>query len=168
VFFNAGGGNFGPPVSYAPRNYPSNYPYGGKSAVVDADRDGDLDILAPGPLVFSNTTRQIARGSIPRPGQPASIDLYGTPGSAWFLWASNGTASIPLPPWGTVLIDPASAQLVAMGSFSPATTTLPGTATVGATVPNNPALVGWTTYWQSIDAAQMRVTNRLSVTVQSY
>ena len=32
-------------------------------------------------------------------------------------------------------------------------------------MPNNPALVGWTTWWQSIDAAQMRLTNRIPITV---
>ena len=65
-----------------------------------------------------------------------------------------------------MLIDPASAQLGAMGSFSPPT--LPGTATFGVTVPNNPALAGWTTFWQAIDAAQMRFTNRITVTVMGY
>ena len=117
-----------------------------------------------------NTTRQIAHGSIPRPGRPASIDLYGTPSGAWFLFASNGTTSFPFPPFGTVLIDPASAQLFAMGSVR--RTARPplsrdGVA-IGATVPNNPALIGWTTYWQAVDAAQMRLTNRVTITVMGY
>ena len=139
VMLNGGGGVFGPPISYRPR--------GGSSQPIlaDVDRDGDPDAINGGPVVLMNTTRQIAHGSIARPGRPASIDLYGTAGGAWFLWASNGTNTLPFPPWGTVLIDPASAQLGAMGQFAGSTAPLPGTATFGVTVPNNPALVGWTT-----------------------
>jgi hypothetical protein len=169
VFFNAGGGNFGPPVSYLPRPMfaATGLPIP-RSIVVDVDHDGDLDIVAPGPVVLVNTTRQIAHGSVPRPGRPASIDLYGTPGAPWFLWASNGTTSFPFPPWGTVLIDPASAQLGALGQFPGSTSPLAGTATLSVLVPNNPALLGWTTYWQAIDAGQMRFTNRITVTVMSF
>ena len=169
VFFDAGGLSFGPPVSYLPRNSVATTPPDGlASAVVDADRDGDLDILAPGPLVLSNTRRQIARGSIARPGRPASIDLYGTPGGGWFLWAANGPTSLPFLPWGIVQIDLASALLGGMGTFTGPMAPLPGTATLSAIVPNNPALIGWTTYWQSVDAAQMRLTNRLAITVLNY
>src|SRR4029078_1327654 len=97
-----------------------------------------------------NTTRQIAHGSIARPGRPASIDLYGTPGGGWVLWASNGSASFPVPAWGTVLIASGSAQLGAMGTFPAAGSPLSGAATFGVMVPNNPSLVGWTSWWQAI------------------
>ena len=62
-----------------------------------------------------------------------------------------------------MFIDPASAQLGGLSTFSPA-----GTASVSALVPNNPALVGWTTYWQAIDVAAMRFTNRITITVAGY
>jgi FG-GAP-like repeat len=168
VMYNAGGGVFGPPQSTLYRGWiaPTSWevPY---SSVADVDRDGDLDILAPGPRILLNTTRQLARASIPRPGRPGSVDLYGTPGGAWFLFGSTGTTSFPFAPWGNVLIDPASAQLGAMGLFAAAGPTA-GTASFGVTLPNNPALVGSTTYWQAIDAVQMRFTNRLTVTVMGY
>ena len=164
VMFNAGGGAFGPPVSYlAPTTVSPLSTDLPRSFAFDADRDGDVDLATPGPVMLSNTTRQIARGSIARPGRPASIDLYGTPGGAWLLFGAPAPAQFPLPPWGTVFIDPASAQLGAMGTFTPA-----GTASVSALVPNNPALVGWTTWWQAIDVAAMRFTNRLSITVAGY
>ena len=169
VMLNAGGGVFGPPQPYLPRQLTNILsPQIPESAVVDLDKDGDPDIVAPGPIIFMNTTRQIAHGSIARPGRPASIDLYGTPSGAWFLWGSNGTASLPLPPWGTVFIDPASAQLGAMGQFAGPTAPLPGTASLSVLVPNNPALVGWTTYWQAAEASQMRFTNRITITVMGY
>jgi FG-GAP-like repeat len=169
VMFNGGNGVFGAPVSYLPRVtapptwYWLDIP---TSTLTDLDRDGDPDIAYSG-VVSMNTTRQLARASIPRPGRPGSVDLYGTPGGAWFLFGSTGTTSFPYPPWGNVLIDPASAQLGAMGLFAAAGPTA-GTASFGVTLPNNPAIVGSTTYWQAIDAVQMRFTNRLTVTVMGY
>ena len=170
VMLNTGGGVFGPPQPYLPRQRTNILsPQIPESAVVDLDKDGDPDIVALGPVIFMNTTRQIAHGSIARPGRPASIDLFGTPSGAWFLWASNATTSFPMPPWGTVLIDPASAQLGAMG---------PVRGTDGAAPRDRdrcrfscrtiPALVGWTTYWQAVEAAQMRLTNRITITVLGY
>ena len=107
IMRNSGGGVFAPPESYLPRSVLTPLALDPPASdVVDFDRDGDLDLLAPGPLVLANLTRQIARGSIPRPGRPASIDLYGTPGAPWFLFASDGTAAFTYPPFGNVLIDP--------------------------------------------------------------
>ena len=80
--------------------------------------------------------------------------------------ASNGTASFPLPPFGNVLIEPTSAFLVATGAFTPGPN--PGTASVGAIVPNDPLLVGWTSFWQAVDIDRAETTNRLTITVQSY
>ena len=160
---------FGPPIDILPRaaGVPTNFDIQ-TSWVADLDRDGDPDILAPGPIVVSNVSRQIAHGWWARPGRPASIDLYGTPGGAWALFASNGTASFPFAPLGNVLIDPASAVLFATGSFGGPLGTNAGAASLSATVPNNPALVGWTTYWQAVDATPLKVTNRITITVQSY
>jgi FG-GAP-like repeat len=179
VMRNAGGGVFGPPESYLPRAVtPTSWFELPEAVVADVDRDGDADLVTigqpylgywiPGPLVVSNLTRQLARGAVPRPGRPASLDLHGTAGSAWQLWASTGTAAIPLSPFGTVLIDPALAVLFASGSFAPATSPVPGTATLSATVPNSPALIGWTTYWQTVDLTAPSISNRRAVTVLGY
>jgi hypothetical protein len=167
VMINIGGAVFGPPQAYlpVPPITSSEIP---RSALVDLDRDGDLDIVAPGPVVLVNTLRQIARGSIPRPGRPVSIDLYGSPGGAWLLGASSAPASLALPPFGTVLIDPATAQLVATGTFAGPASPVAGAGTFGLTMPNNPALVGTTVYCQAVDLTQTRLTNRIAVTVMGY
>ena len=167
VMINTGGAVFGPPQAYVPVA-PITSAEIPRSALVDLDRDGDLDIVAPGPVVLVNTLRQIAQGSIPRPGRPVSVDLYGSPGGGWLLWASGAPASLPLPPWGTVLIDPAAAQLVATGTFAGPASPVAGAATFGMTTPNNPALVGTSVYCQSVDLAQTRLTNRITITVMGY
>jgi hypothetical protein len=111
----------------------------------DFDRDGDEDLVAFGPSILTNMTRQLSRGKPPRPGRPASLDLAGPPGAPWLLFASNGTGNLPLPPFGTVLLDLATAQLVYGGALSPT-----GTATVSGTVPAGPMWVGTSVFWQAI------------------
>jgi hypothetical protein len=115
-----------------------------------------------------NTTRQIAHGSIPRPGRPASIDVYGTPGGSWLLFGAGAAASFPLPPWGHVLIDPNSAVLSATGTFAPAGSMAAGSSSFGVLVPNDPTLAGWTTWWHGIDASASRFTNRITITVRTF
>jgi hypothetical protein len=78
----------------------------------------------------------------------------------YLLFASPGTSSIPLPPFGTVFLDPATAFQVATASF-PAS----GMVTLGAPVPNNSALIGQTIYWQAGIPSQLRLTNRETTTV---
>ena len=102
-----------------------------------------------------------------RPGRPASLDLYGPAGGAFFLYASAGTATIAFPPFGTVLIDPATASLVHAGAFAPPTAPVPGYATLGATLPAIPSLVGLTIHWQMLDSS-LRLSNHLATTIAGY
>jgi hypothetical protein len=111
----------------------------------DFDGDGDEDLVARGPSILTNMTRQLSRGKPPRPGRPASLELAGPPGAPWLLFASYGTANLPVPGLGTVLLDLATAQLAYGGAMSPT-----GTATVSGTVPAGPAWVGTSVYWQAI------------------
>ena len=48
-----------PYVSTKKADYAGDYDFVSSSSVVDVDRDGDLDIVASGPIIFSNTLRQI-------------------------------------------------------------------------------------------------------------
>jgi hypothetical protein len=179
VMRNTGAAVFGaretylPPVAVA---YQTVW-YVHESVATDVDRDGDPDIVSPGlnlagslqgPIVLENLTRQIARGSIPRPGRPASIDVFGTPGGAWVLFASSATAALTIPPFGNVLVDPATALAFASGIHAPAGSPTAGTSTVTAVTPNVSGLVGWTTYWQALDVATSKVTNRSTVTVLGF
>jgi hypothetical protein len=150
IFYNDGTGAFPATEPLAIPGLTTDPP-----ARADFDGDGDQDLATSwGPRILSNTTRQLARGLIARPGRTASLDLYGPPGSQWQLWVSGGTASIPVPNWGTVFIDPLTAALFATGIF-PAS----GTASVSGAIPNNPALIGLTAWFQAAVLPQHALTN---------
>lgn len=168
VMPNAGGGSFGPRNSEFPFFWvaPTSWTVP-ESVAIDLDRDGDLDLAGGDGRIHMNCRRQIAIGARPRPGRPASLALFGPPGASWLLFASLGTAVFPLPPFGTLLIDPATAALVTGGSFAPAASPAPGTAALLAFVPPDPALVGYTLHWQMADGTQ-RLSNRDTTTILAY
>ncbi|HYC77897.1 MAG TPA: VCBS repeat-containing protein [Planctomycetota bacterium] len=141
--------------------------WGTRSAVVDVDRDGDLDVVAPGPRVFVNARRQIASRDVVLPGTPATLDLFGAPGGTWWLFASPGVAQIPAPPFGTLLIDPAAAVPVA-ASVYPASGPSAGAASLTFMAPAGPAFIGLSLYWQAFDGASAKTTNRATTTVTAY
>jgi hypothetical protein len=168
VRFNTGGGVFGAPVSqFGPWSVAPTSWFVRSSIVADFDRDGDPDILGVDGRLHLNALRQIASGLKARPGRPASLDFYGPAGGAFLLYASAGTAAISLPPFGTVLIDPATAFLVHAGAFAPSTAPVPGYATLGATLPPVPSLVGLTIHWQMLDSS-LRLSNQLTTTIAGY
>ncbi|MCI0587083.1 MAG: VCBS repeat-containing protein [Planctomycetes bacterium] len=141
---------------------------GGLSSEVtwgDADSDGDSDVLfldgggVPHLRVLSNLSRQLTRGAVPRVGKPLALDLYGPPFGSWFLGASPGTGNLPLPPLGTLRLDPA-VLIFLLGGL------LDGQGRAAATfpVPAIPALVGGTIYWQALVVGPARLTNLESTT----
>jgi hypothetical protein len=164
---NLGGGVFGPPI-FAINS--AGLPAGVPPLVRDFDQDGDLDSLHLGgnaPVLLLNTTRQLARGAVARPGRNASLDLFGAPGGSFTLFASTGPASVGAGPWGTVLIDPANAVLAAFGAH-PAAGPSAGRTSLSFAVPNYPAFVGLSLYWQAVDDATFHVTNRLVTEVYGF
>jgi hypothetical protein len=100
---------------------------------VDLDRDGDADLVMtpaidqpqymglvtrPG-SVLSNTARQLSQDSPARPGRPLGVSLRGAPGGNWLLYAAPAPGFMPLPPYGTVFIDPVTAFPLGSGTLGP-------------------------------------------------
>jgi hypothetical protein len=176
VMMNLGGGVFGAPDSVMLRfpALPPNLAPGGvlyaayRSTLADLDRDGDLDLIAPGPTVLTNRTRILSHDGPPRVGRPTGVKLGGSPGQGFALFASAGVAQFSWPPYGTVLIDPTTAVLAATGAFAPGGGPGAGEALVPYVIPNVPAFAGLTLHWQAIDLGSLRFTNRLTSVVGLY
>lgn len=116
----------------------------GNVAVADVDGDGDTDVaeaVGRGVIVVANLHRHLAWREFPRVGYPLILDLWGSPGGAWNLWASAGLlAGAPFGGWH--LAPPA--VRAATGAFD-----AQGRATATWPVPEDPSLVGLTVYWQA-------------------
>ncbi|MEM7307699.1 MAG: VCBS repeat-containing protein [Planctomycetota bacterium] len=133
----------------------------------DLDADGDLDLLCVDNVQATQYTQvvggQTAWGSVPRAGKALRMEVFGGPGAPWTLVASPGTASLALPPLGTLLVDPGVLWLIASGAM-PAE----GVAAVDVPVAQDAALVGQTVYWQSLVGASPTLTNREATAVTGY
>jgi hypothetical protein len=162
-------GNFGLPISTLARFAAAPMAWERpQSKAADLDRDGDLDVVAPGHIVVSNTMRHLATQGQPRLGRPERIDLYGAPNGAWFLYASAVSGTLSVPGYGTLLIDPVSAQFIAAGAFAPAPAPFGAPVGLNFLIPSTPALGGLTLYWQAVDVATLRFTNLLTTTLAAY
>ena len=145
----------------------------------DLDRDGDPDLVGttpidlPGnmpsprlPVVIYNTARHLTQDSPARPGRPLNMGLHGTPGGIAFLYASAGTASIAMPPFGTLFIDPLGAVLLGSAPIPTG-----GSASVSIPVPPSAAaFLGTTFQFQGFldTAAGPRLTNARRVTIVGF
>jgi hypothetical protein len=81
-------------------------------------------------------------------GTTVTIHTTGLPGDDFLLLLSGGTASIPLPPWGSLLLDPATLFLIDAGEL-PAD----GTHATPLPLPTDPVFAGFTVYFQSLVGA---------------
>jgi hypothetical protein len=174
IFWNQGGGVFAPPVAYRPKAQVSPWiPVSvfGRSRVADVDRDGDLDVVSPygvgAPDVFLNAMRQTTQRAPARLGGTVEILVDGSPGAAWMLFTSLGTANLASP-FGPILIDPLSAQLVASGTFPPLGSPSGATASLTFAIPPTPSLAGFALRSQAADAGSGRLTNRLTTTLLAF
>jgi hypothetical protein len=171
VIMNLGGGVFGAPISVLKRTPAAQSHFRPRPFAVDADRDGDLDVINGDGRLLTNLTRQLAHAGPPRLAIPNDVRLYAPPATPWLLFAAAQSASLPLPPYGLVQLDPATAILVAEGttpSAGPGVGSYVPTPLVSITLPANPALVGFTWHWQAIDAATLTFGNRLTSVVLGY
>ncbi len=176
VMMNLGAALFGPPESVLYRfgslaGQPASWApprTDHRSFVADIDRDGDPDVIAPGPTVLLNTSRQLVHEGAPRLGRPTGVRVFGTPGQPFALFGAPNVAQFSLPPFGTVLIDPISAVLAATGTLAPTGGPTPGEALIPFFVPNLPAFLGVTLHWQAVDSASARFTNRLTSVIAAY
>ncbi|MCI0633515.1 MAG: FG-GAP-like repeat-containing protein, partial [Actinobacteria bacterium] len=128
----------------------------------DVDGEGDLDAFVGNSVspigqqnrLYTNLTRQLAWRGIPRIGKPLALDLRGPPSGTWLLAASLASANLPLPPFGTLRLDPTTLFLVASGALDSQ-----GRASLSFLVPSSPALVGVSVYWQAGVAPPALLTN---------
>ncbi len=124
-------------------------------AVADLDGDSDPDVVLSGPagLLF-NLKRQVAWRGVPRIGKPLEMELFGDPIAVWFLATSTGRASVPLPPFGVLGIDPGSLLLQDAGVLDAA-----GSGSRAYAVPADPTLVGQSLFWQGLIGATPLFSN---------
>ena len=102
----------------------------------------------------------------PKIGGTIELDATGRQGDDDWLFVSTGPGNFPFHPWGTFGIDLAHFVLLNLGQVGPT-----GAATVTGTIPNDPALVGLSVWFQSLvveDYATKTgaLTNPVSVTFE--
>jgi hypothetical protein len=134
-------------------------------AIADVDRDGDLDLCSAdgGGLVLFNLQRQVAWRTPPSLGKTFAMDVHGEPNAPWVLLAAPNTSAIPLPPFGTLYLDPANAAIAAVGSLD-----AQGHASVDWRVPRWRALLGQTVYWQAVLDLTPKLSNFEITVVTDY
>jgi hypothetical protein len=134
----------------------------GDVAIGDIDQDGDLDVVVVNlfeDLILTNLTRQLAWRATPRLGYELVLDVHGAPGMPFVVDAAPGLGRVPVPPFGLLLLDPATASPVANGVLDGQ-----GHGAVRFPVPPDPALRGARVCWQAIVMGPLHLTN-LELTV---
>lgn len=102
----------------------------------------------------------------PKVGAPISLVLNGTAGRPFVWFLSLGAAALPVPPYGTLGLDPATMGVL-LGGVLDGT----GRFVVPATLPPEPALIGAHAYLQAVtgDAPLVvggRFTNTLDLAIE--
>lgn len=115
----------------------------------DLDRDGDLDAVTTAhDRVLTNVARQIARRGPARVGRPLDIDVYGSSGAPWMLFAAASRMELEVAPLGVLRAGPLGLHVCGSGACDAA-----GLATASFRAPRDPSLVGRTIYWQALIGA---------------
>ncbi|HKB15562.1 MAG TPA: FG-GAP-like repeat-containing protein, partial [Planctomycetota bacterium] len=160
LYLNGGTGVF---TDVTATNLPALFDYTQAVALGDVDGDGDLDAFAGNGgqnRLYTNLSRQVAWRGIPRIGKPLGLDLFGPGSGLWILGTSFAPANIPLPPFGTLRLDPVTLFIVGGAALDPQ-----GHASLSLLVPSSPALVGLSVYWQAVVGPPFLLTNLEITTV---
>jgi hypothetical protein len=120
------------------------------------------------PAPYVTTMPHLAALAPAQIGHVYPIRCASAPGDDVTLYVSLGTASIPVPPFGTVLLDPT--LLWSFGSHTVPATGHDPLATIDIPIPNEAWLVGVTFYAQAINnigsvAGLPHLSNRLTIAI---
>jgi hypothetical protein len=137
-------------------------------ALGDLDGDGDLDALIDGddvgrPRLWRGLLRQTARNGPARIGKPFALELRGPALAPYGLALAAAAGSVPLPPFGTLYLDPLSLHVLGGGALDSA-----GRALLVFGVPPDPAAVGTGIHLQALVGGQPAFTNREAVTLTDW
>ena len=106
-----------------------------------------------------------------RIGQTYRVRCASVPGDVLGWYISPGTASLALPPFGTLELDP-NAGIFFLGQYSMPTTGVDPLAVADIAIPSAASLVGITLHSQMFNAfhavtGQARLSNRLTTTISN-
>lgn len=123
----------------------------------DFDRDGDLDVFVAnqvGDRVLTNQTRQLTWRTLPRVGRTLTLDARGPSNDVWFLSVALAPGHVPLPPFGTLYLDPVQLTPLGASVLDPL-----GRGSMRFAIPALPAYVGIPLYWQAAFLGAPRLSN---------
>ncbi|MCR9245419.1 MAG: VCBS repeat-containing protein [bacterium] len=138
---NNGNGTFTTAPAPAAVPLPQRYGFQVGHLAADYDGDGDEDMVG-----LSNLLHHIDAPTAPQIGSTYSVELHVRPGSIapGLVVAALGAGTLPLGPYPSLRLDPATAVVVA---FSPAIAT---PLTFNSAIPNAPGLVGVNLHYQGM------------------
>lgn len=141
-------------IDAAGGRHPLGITYSG-DGFIRLDGYGDAPAVAPSatitPTPLTLSLPALRETLPPQTGTTYTLEVATVPGDTVAFFASTASANLPLPPLGTLGIDPALALLL---GTSIATNAEPDPqATLSLALPNDPALVGLSLWLQSINAA---------------